>query len=276
MSVTFTVADSEGNKGSVALPYLVAAIAAVFQIGLSPGGGALSDLQTQLTAMPRAEAVRVFLGASLPVKVSGNAIFAATIAAGREAWISWNTMPTKAQFQAVVADWIASGGTIWWDYRHEVDAPKEAAPQFVSEYDQLQAWAEAVPGYAASKVRDQCIFMAYLLDPKQPHGVPSTWYPTRPTRTGFDCYNLANLARAVAEAKAHGWRWVIPEYGAGGPNSEAGTGDDNALAWAKKATAAWATYPPEGACWYSSTQGNGISTTLSILPKTAAYLATLA
>lgn len=245
------------------------------QVGTSPGGSGAANLDAALKDFPAAEVVRVFLGAGLPVPVAGNAIFADAVRRGLEVWVSWNTMPTDAQWIAVLKDWMASGATIWWDYRHEVDAPKEAAAQFRSEYDHLQAVAESVPGYSASKVRDQFILMAYVLDPSQPHGVPSSWYPTRPTRGGYDVYNKAALARVVAEAKRLKMRYVFPEIGCGGANSEA-KGDPAGAQWLKDAAASWASYPPEGLCFFASNSGNGIGVPLAGMPLMVAELTALA
>lgn len=245
-------------------------------VGTSPGGSTAADLAQKVKDIPGCEVARVFLP-GLPCPVAGNAIFAAAVAAKLEVWVSFGSMPSQALFQSCVTDWIKSGVAVWWTYHHEVDAPKEAAAQFVAEYDQLLTWAEAVPAYSASRVRDQAIFMGYLLDPKMPHGDPKTWMPKRMTRIGFDCYASVAVPRAMAFAKALGIPWVIPEIGAGGPNGEGGPGDDAALAFVQKAVAAWAAYPPQGVCWYASNQGNQAGTPLtSGFPKTVAYLSALA
>lgn len=219
--------------------------------------------------------------AGLPTTIAADPELAYLTAHGIEVWYSFGSMPTQAQFTACVKDWVASGKSFWWTYKHEVDGGKSTPAQFVLDYDNLQRWAEAVPGYAAAKVRDQPVYMSYMLTTKadgtHPHGDPKQWLPTRPTRLGFDCYTQGTLALARDFCKSLGKDWVVPEWGAGGPGGEGGTGDVSALAWAKTAVASWAPYPPQGACWYASQQGtNARSDTLTALPMTAAYLSSLA
>jgi hypothetical protein len=241
-------------------------------IGTSPGP---LGTQAAVTALPGCQVFRSFQG-GLPTTIAKDPELSYLIAHKIVPWYSFGQMPSQAQFTACVQDWVGSGSEFWWTYKHEVDAPKETAPLFVQQFDQLQAWAEAVPGYASSKVRDQPIYMSYMLLPNHPHGDPNSWIPTRPTRLGFDSYTHQTMTRARDFAQARGKDWVIPEMGAGGPGGEGGKGDTPALAWVQALPAIWAAYPPKGACWYGSSQGtNARSDTLAKLPKTAAFLATL-
>jgi hypothetical protein len=242
-------------------------------IGTSPGGG-VAQLTAQLHALPRCQVVRVYSG-DAPTTVAADPVFAAAAAAGCEVWYSFATMPASGtSFAAALKDWMGAGVHIRWTYCHEADKPKVTPAVFQSNWATLLGWAEAVPGYVTSRVADQTILMGYVLEPSQPHGPPDAYYVPATSRLGFDCYQPQAFGNAVAYARAKGKPWVVPEFGAGGPQDPKGSGDANALAFTKNAFAAMAAYPPEGACWYASTQG-GMSDTLTNLPKTAAYLASL-
>jgi hypothetical protein len=190
-----------------------------------------------------------------------------------EIWISWNTPPAQvasgafdATFAKILQSWNASGRID----QMELDA--RSGQPVGSHYNSAQiraGWAHLLAvekKYPSSRVKSMSIYEAYLLDPKHPHGDPNSWYVPADI-LGFDTYVTANEARAIAYAKSKGKPWSIPETG--------DKGDAASLAFMKSMVAGWAGYPPVGVAWFSSTNG-GFSQPLSKLPKTLAYLKSLA
>jgi hypothetical protein len=239
-------------------------------IGTSPG----PSLIAAFGALPKCQVVRVF-GGGLPGTVASNAEFQLAVNRGCEVWYSFSTMPSQQQFQAALADWMKAPVPIWWTFSHEADQPKETPSVYQADYTQLMAWVRSMAGYAGSNVHAQTILEAYHLE--QNPAPDEGYYVPAVERLGFDSYTDIGMSKAQAYAKAKGKPWVIPEMGAGGAGGQGGAGDDAALAWVKARVASWSSYPPEGACWYNSTQGtNARSAPLTSLPKTAAYLNSIA
>ena len=189
-----------------------------------------------------------------------------------EVWISWNTSPAlvasgayDSTFATILQSWNASGHTIKWSWTHEADNPH-------SHYNATQiraGWAHLLAvekRYPSAQVKSMSIYEAYLLDPNRPHGDPSLWYVPADV-LGFDTYVPANEARVIAYAKSKGKPWAIPETG--------NKGDAASLAFITSMVAGWASYPPLGIAWFSSTNG-GFSQPLTSLPKTLTFLKSIA
>jgi hypothetical protein len=289
-AVTVTVTDLEGNATSVTVPYVVGtAPAPRMLIGTTPGS---VGIVKAVAALPKCQVVRCYQS-GLPTTIAASSELTFLVNSHIEPWYTFNTMPTQAQFQTCVTDWVnrMAGRPFWWTLQNEVDKSSVPAATFVQRYDQLQVWAEAVPGYLASKVRDQTSFTSYMLttDPKtgqHPHGDPNTWVPSRPTRLGIDCYVKEQWSLSIAFVKSHNLPWAVLEYGCGGVGGDLPTGmtqaqydadrDAGAKEWARQAQVAVASYPPAGMVWFANTTGgNARSDTLVALPKTAAYLSSL-
>jgi hypothetical protein len=238
------------------------------KIGLSIIGSSQSSISTATRMFPNAQVGRYF-AQNLQVFSSSSIRF---FPANMEIWISWNTSPSQvasgaydATFAKVLQSWNASGRTIKWSWTHEADNPR-------SHYNATQiraGWARLLAiekKYPNSRVKSMSIYEAYMLDPRHPHGDPSIWYVPADI-LGFDTYVTSNEARAIAYAKSKGKPWAIPETGK--------KGDAASLAFMRGMVSGWQGYPPVGIAWFSSTNG-GFSQPLTTLPKTLAYLKSIA
>jgi len=238
------------------------------KIGLSVKGSSQSSIAASLAMFPNAKVARLFSSDLQPFSQSNIRYFPATV----EVWVSWNTSPAvvasgayDATFATILQSWNASGRTIKWSWTHEADNP-------ANHYNPAQiraGWAHLLAveaRYPSARVKSMSIYEAYLLDPKRPHGDPASWYVPADV-LGFDTYVSVNEARAIAYAKSKGKPWSVPETGA--------KGDAASLAFIKSMISGWASYAPIGVCWFSSTSG-GYSQSLSSLPKTLAYLKSIA
>lgn len=238
------------------------------KIGLSVKGSSQSSIAASLAMFPNAKVARLFSSDLQPFSQSNIRYFPATV----EVWVSWNTSPAvvasgayDATFATILQSWNASGRTIMWSWTHEADNPS-------SHYSSSQiraGWAHLLAvekKYPNARVKSMSIYEAYMLDPKKPHGDPSLWYVPADI-LGFDTYVSVNESRAIAYAKSKGKPWSIPETGS--------HGDTASLAFLKSMISGWASYPPVGMCWFSSTNG-GYSQPLTALPKTLAFLKSIA
>jgi hypothetical protein len=238
------------------------------KVGLSVVGSSQSSISTATRMFPNAQVGRYFAQNLQPYNQSSLRFFPAAM----EIWISWNTSPSlvasgayDSTFATILQSWNASGRTIMWSWTHEADNPG-------SHYNSSQiraGWSHLLSvekKYPNARVKSMSIYEAYMLDPKKPHGDPSIWYVPADI-LGFDTYLAVNEPRAIAYAKSKGKPWSIPETG--------NKGDAASLSFMKTMVAGWASYPPIGVSWFSSTNG-GFSQPLTRLPKTLAYLKSIA
>jgi len=238
------------------------------KIGLSVVGSSQSSISAATRMFPNAQVGRYF-GSNLQTFNQSSLRF---FPPSMEIWVSWNTSPAlvasggyDATFATILQSWNASGRTIMWSWTHEADNPS-------SHYNSAQiraGWAHLLAvekKYPSAHVKSMSIYEAYMLDPKKPHGDPSLWYVPADI-LGFDTYISVNESRAIAYAKSKGKPWAIPETG--------NHGDAASVAFLKTMISGWAGYPPVGMCWFSSTNG-GYSQPLTALPKTLAYLKSIA
>jgi hypothetical protein len=238
------------------------------KVGLSVVGSSQSSINTATRMFPNAKVGRYFAQNLQPYNQSSLRFFPAAM----EIWISWNTSPSlvasgayDSTFATILQSWNASGRTIMWSWTHEADNPS-------SHYNPSQiraGWSHLLAvekKYPNARVKSMSIYEAYMLDPKKPHGDPSIWYVPADI-LGFDTYLTVNEPRAIAYAKSKGKPWSIPETG--------NRGDAASLAFMKTMVAGWASYPPIGISWFSSTNG-GFSQPLTALPRTLAYLKSIA
>jgi hypothetical protein len=257
-----------GAAPVIALQGGASAAAGHVKIGLSVVGGSQSSISSAIRMFPNAQVGRYFGQNLQPFNKSSLRFFPA----GMEIWVSWNTSPAlvasgryDATFASILQSWNASGRTIMWSWTHEADNPG-------SHYNSAQiraGWAHLLAvekKYPNSRVKSMSIYEAYMLDPKKPHGDPSIWYVPADI-LGFDTYISVNEARAIAYAKSKHKPWSIPETGS--------HGDSASVAFLKSMISGWASYPPIGMCWFSSTNG-GYSQPLTALPRTLAYLKSIA
>jgi hypothetical protein len=244
-------------------------------MGASMGGLDVKHLTSTLAVFPKAEVLRIY-EPKAATTIAANPQFAAAVAYAKahdgEVWYSFKVDP-GASWASIVQDWAASGAKIRWTYYHEADDPANHVnpASFVSTFTALIAKATPVSG---SRVSEQSIFTAFMLQPSHPHGDPESWYVPAARVIGFDCYNPAALALVIAYAKSKGKPYTIPEMGSGGPRSST-PGDAGALVFARAMVAGWKDSPPLGAAWFSKTGQGGMSTSLSGLPETTAYLNSL-
>lgn len=244
------------------------AAAGPVKIGLSVVGSSQSSINNATRMFPNAQVGRYFAQNLQTFNQSSLRFFPPAM----EIWISWNTSPSLVAsggydktFATILQSWNASGRTIMWSWTHEADNPG-------SHYNATQiraGWAHLLAvekKYPSSRVKSMSIYEAYMLAPNKPHGDPSIWYVPADI-LGFDTYLSNNEPRAIAYAKSKGKPWSIPETG--------NKGDVTSLAFMKSMVAGWASYPPVGICWFSSTNG-GFSQPLTALPKTLAYLKSIA
>jgi hypothetical protein len=238
------------------------------KVGLSIVGSSQSSINSATRMFPNAQVGRYF-AQNLQVFSQSSIRF---FPAGMEIWISWNTSPAEmvsgkydATFAAVLQSWNASGRTIKWSWTHEADNPRAHynAAQIRAGWARLLAIEKKYPN---ARVKSMSIYEAYLLQPNHPHGDPNSWYVPADI-LGFDTYVTANESRAIAYAKSKGKPWAIPETG--------NKGDAASLTFMKGMVSGWQSYPPVGIAWFSSTNG-GFSQPLSSLPKTLAYLKSIA
>ena len=238
------------------------------KVGLSVVGSSQASISAATRMFPNAQVGRYFAQNLQPFNQSSLRFFPAAM----EIWISWNTSPAlvasggyDSTFATILQSWNASGRTIMWSWTHEADNPG-------SHYNSSQiraGWSHLLSvekKYPNARVKSMSIYEAYMLDPKKPHGDPSIWYVPADI-LGFDTYLAVNEPRAIAYAKSKGKPWSIPETG--------NKGDAASLSFMKTMVAGWASYPPIGVCWFSSTNG-GFSQPLTRLPKTLAYLKSIA
>jgi hypothetical protein len=238
------------------------------KVGLSVVGSSQSSISTATRMFPNAQVGRYFAQSLQPFSQSSIRFFPA----GMEIWISWNTSPSQVAsgaydktFATILQSWNASGRIIKWSWTHEADNPRSHynAAQIRAGWTHLLAVEKKYP---SSRVKSMSIYEAYMLSPNHPHGDPSIWYVPADI-LGFDTYVTANESRAIAYAKSKGKPWAIPETG--------NKGDAASLAFMRSMVAGWASYPPVGIAWFSSTNG-GFSQPLTSLPKTLAYLKSIA
>lgn len=272
--ITAEVQDANGisvgtNSVTVSVTNVVVPPKSKTRIGSSTGSAEGGSVALTLAQMPKCQALRVY--AQAPTLVAAAKDFREAVAAmklvGGEVLYSFKSMPVDAAFITVLADWAKAGCKIRWCYNHEADNPAKNinAAQFVKDFEHLITVANAHP---SPTVEEYSCFMAYVLDPKQPHGDPDSWYVPSARTMGFDDYVLVNYPRVVAYCKSKGKPFILPEWGGGG-------NDDNAaLAFSKSMVAMWADNPPQVACWFNAT-GTGASTALKNIPKTTAFLNSL-
>ncbi len=238
------------------------------KIGLSIVGSSQSSISAATRMFPNAQVGRYFGSNLQPFNSSSLRFFPANM----EIWISWNTSPAlvasggyDSTFATILQSWNASGRTIMWSWTHEADNPADHynATQIRAGWAHLLAVEKKYPN---ARVKSMSIYEAYMLDPNKPHGDPSIWYVPADI-LGFDTYVTVNEARAIAYAKSKGKPWSMPETG--------NKGDAAALAFMRGMVTGWSSYPPVGVCWFSSTNG-GFSQPLTALPKTLAYLKSIA
>jgi hypothetical protein len=239
------------------------------KVGLSIVGSSQSSISQATRMFPNAKVGRYFAQSIQPFSSSSIRFFPASM----EIWISWNTPASQvasgaydATFAKILQSWNASGRTIKWSWTHEADSPG-------SHYNSAQiraGWGHLLAvekKYPNSRVKSMSIYEAYLLDPKHPHGDPNSWYVPADI-LGFDTYLPVNESRVLAYAKSKGKPWAIPETGKD-------LGDAANVLFMKGMVAGWKAYPPTGVAWFSSTNG-GFSRPLSQLPRTLAYLRSIA
>jgi hypothetical protein len=250
-------AASDGTAATRPLP----AVAKGVPFGTSMG----KDPATTLRLYPNARVLRVFQSspsAKLPYSSTGAQI-----------WLSFENSPStvvsgglNAQFATALRSWIASGRTVYWSWRHEADRGHGiTAAQFRAGWAQL---LKVAAKYPSTRVHSMSILTGYVLNPRHPHGNPESWYVPAEV-LGFDAYFADNLTRAMYYAKSKHKKWSVPEFGAH-------LGDVKDLAFVQTYQKLWAAYPPIGACWYNNTTSSYFSQPLSQIPKTLAYLKTLA
>ncbi len=249
-------AASTGSSASSVMPAAARGVA----FGTSLGS---STTQT-VHLFPNARIGRVFMSApkaNLPALPSSYQI-----------WLSFKTSPSlvasgkfNSQFAALLKAWNASGRTVYWTWQHEADRSGMSSAQFRAGWAQLLSVAKQYP---SSRVHSMSILTGILLAPNHPHGNPESWYVNADV-LGFDCYVPASVPRAMAYAKAKQKKWSIPEFGA--DNGDAGN-----VTYVKSTIASWGSYPPIGASWYNNTAGASFSQPLRVLPRTTAYLRSLA
>jgi hypothetical protein len=251
---------SAGN----AAPAKNAAVPAAGGVAFGTSFGA--NMAATVQMFPNARIGRVFesnLNPQLPA-----------LPASDQIWLSFNTSPAlvasggfNRQFGAILQGWNATGRTVYWDWQHEADSP---ANHFNPA--QIQAgWAQLLSveqKYPSPTVKSMSIYEGFLLYPSKPHGDPSLWYVNADV-LGFDCYMPNNVVRAMLYAKSKGKPWAIPEFGAHG-------GDTADLAYITSTITSWAAYPPIGAAWFNNTAAASFSQPLTQIPRTLAYLRTLA
>jgi hypothetical protein len=240
------------------------------KIGVSIAGTSHSSISQATKMFPNAKVGRYFAQSITPYTQSSIRFFPASM----EIWISWNTPASQvasgafdATFAKVLQSWNASGRTIKWSWTHEADNPRQHqnAAQIRAGWAHLLAVEKKYPN---SRVKSMSIYEAYLLNSNHPHGDPNSWYVPADV-LGFDTYLLPNEARVIAYAKSKGKPWAIPETGKD-------QGDANDAAFMKSMVAGWRAYPPLGVAWFSSPNGGSFSEPLNHLPKTLAYLRSIA
>ena len=225
-----------------------------------------SNLAQTVKIFPNARVGRVFennLNVQLP-----------TLPASYQIWVSFNTSPSvvaagkfNAQFGAILQSWNKTSRTVYWDWQHEADNPRD----HLNPTSIRAGWAQLLSvekKFPSSHVKSMSIYEGYLLDPNKPHGDPSLWYVNADV-LGFDCYLPNAVPRAMQYAKSKGKPWAIPEFGNHG-------GDAADIAYLNSTIAAWAPYPPIGAAWFNNTAAANFSQPLTQIPRTLAYLRTLA
>lgn len=233
--------------------------------GVAFGTSLGTNTAATLKLFPNAKIGRVFWSspkAQLPA-----------LPASYQIWVSFNTsMATvasgkfNAQFATLLQAWNKSGRTVYWSWQHEADRhASSSAAQFVAGWKQLLSVEAKNP---STRVKSMNILTGILLAPNKPHGDPARWYVNADV-LGFDCYVPASIPRAMAYAKSKGKKWALPEFGA--DNGDAGN-----IAYIQSTIQQWASYPPIGAAWYNNTAAASFSQPLAKLPKTTAYLRTLA
>jgi hypothetical protein len=243
-------------------PAAVPAAAAGVAFGTSFGG----DMAKTVQMFPNARIGRLFenaLSAKLP-----------TLPASYQIWLSFNTSPAlvasgqfNAEFGAILQAWNNSGRTVYWDWQHEADNPRD----HLNPATIRAGWAQLLSvekKYPSSHVKSMSIYEGFLLNPSKPHGDPSLWYVDADV-LGFDCYMPKNVPRAMLYAQSKGKPWAIPEFGNHG-------GDAADAAYITSTIQSWAAYPPIGAAWFNNTAAASFSQPLTQVPGTLAYLRTLA
>jgi hypothetical protein len=229
-------------------------------------GTSLGTSTTQtIRLFPNARVGRVFMNApraSLP-----------KLPASYQIWLSFNTSPSMvasgrfdAAFAGLLKAWNASGRTVYWTWYHEADRlPGISSAQFRAGWAHLLAVEKKHP---SPRVRSMSILTGIMLAPGFPHGNPALWYVNADV-LGFDCYVPASIQRAMTYARGKHKAWAVPEFGAH-------KGDAGDVAYIKSTIGAWAAYPPIGAAWYNNTAAASFSQPLRNLPKTTAFLRSLA
>jgi hypothetical protein len=248
------------GEASTVTPRTIPAAAAGVAFGTSLGG----DTNKTVQMFPNARILRVFentLSSNLPA-----------LPAGAQVWVSFNTSPAmvasgqyNAQFATILQSWNSSGRTVYWDWQHEADNPRD----HLSPTTIRAGWAQLLSvekKYPSAHVKSMSIYEGYLLDASKPHGDPALWYVNADV-LGFDCYVPSNVVRAMQYAKSKGKPWAIPEFGYN-------RGDSADVAYLTSTIQSWAAYPPIGASWYNN--GPTFSQPLTQIPKTLAYLRALA
>lgn len=248
------------GQASTVTPRVVPAAAKGVAFGTSLG----TDSTKTVKLFPNARILRVFedsLSSKLPASP-----------AGAQVWVSFNTSPAtvasgkfNAQFATILKSWNSSGRTVYWDWQHEADNPRD----HLNPTTIRAGWAQLLSvekKYPSAHVKSMSIYEGYLLDPSKPHGDPAQWYVNADI-LGFDCYRPNNVVRAMLYAKAKGKPWAIPEFGFNG-------GDAADVAYLTSTIQSWAAYPPIGAAWYNN--GQNFSQPLTQIPRTLAFLRVLA
>jgi hypothetical protein len=197
-----------------------------------------------------------------------------SLPASEQIWLSFNDSPSlvasgkfNAQFGAVLQQWNKTGRTIYWDWQHEADNPRD----HLNPATIRAGWAQLLSvehKYPSSHVKSMSIYEGFLLSPNKPHGDPSLWYVPADV-LGFDCYMPNAVVRAMNYAKAKGKPWAIPEFGNHG-------GDKADVAYITATINSWAPYRPIGAAWFNNTAAASFSQPLRQIPTTTAYLRALA
>jgi hypothetical protein len=257
----FVPAQAGANASSTAVPPTPAAARGV-AFGTSLG----TNTAQTVSLFPNAKIGRVFESepkAALPALPSTYQI-----------WLSFNTSPAtvasgafNATFATLLQAWNASGRTVYWDWWHEADNPRD----HLNPATMRAGWAQLLSvekKYPNARVKSMSIYEGFLLDPSKPHGDPSLWYVNADV-LGFDAYKAENVGRAMLYAKSKGKPWAIPEFGLN-------SGDAAGVAYLTSTIQSWSAYPPIGAAWFNSTSGANFSEPLTKIPSTLAYLRELA